>query len=234
MPLPFISIETFKAIEGFAVLDPPSWTRLEPQSSSGDPRPGVEARVHDPLWLLGRQWQLGEFEGEDAGTPLTVRVVTRTVAVDRWAAADDDEVRVLDRSEQDLLEPRVEREPGGAGSLGPGLRPRAEAGAALLAVLDELGLTAHRDAVIANCPLDLDPAHHPGGGQAALDPAWQRLVRLLGGRGDTADGEVACRAFEVAADDLPGWLVPADAADEAALRGALGDWAAWYRAEVNR
>ena len=97
MPLPFISIETFKAVEAFAVLDPPSWTRLEPQSSSGDPRPGVEARVHDPLWLLGRQWQLGEFEGEDAGTPLTVRVVTRTVAVDRWAAGDDDEVRVLDR-----------------------------------------------------------------------------------------------------------------------------------------
>src|SRR6476469_218145 len=120
MPLPFISIETFKAVEAFAVLDPPSWTRLEPQSSSGDPRPGIEARVHDPLWLLARQWQLGEFEGEDAGTPLTVRVVTRTSAIDRWAPGDEAQGRAFSRERQDLLEPLVEREPVAVAS--PGLR----------------------------------------------------------------------------------------------------------------
>ena len=87
--------------------------------------------------------------------------------------------------------------------------------------------------MIAHCPLDLDPAHHPGGGQAALDPAWQRLVRLLGGRDDVADGEVACLAIEAAGAGLPAWLVPADADDEAALRGALTDWTTWYRAEVS-
>ena len=134
--------------------EPPSWTRLEPQSYSGDPRPGIEARVHDPLWLLGRQWQLGEFEGEDAGTPLTVRVVTRTVAIDRWAPGDEGEARALDRERQDLLEPLVEREPVAADGLGPGLRPRAEAAAALLAALDDAGLGAHRAAFADNCPLD--------------------------------------------------------------------------------
>ena len=80
MPFDFISKEKFAVVEAMAFLEPPSWTRLEPQSATGDPRPGIEARVHDPLWLMGRQWQLGEFAGEDAGTPLTVRVVTRTVA----------------------------------------------------------------------------------------------------------------------------------------------------------
>ena len=57
----------------------PSWTRLEPQSVSGDPRPGLEARVHDPLWLLCRQWQLGELEGEDAGSPVGVELDRKSV-----------------------------------------------------------------------------------------------------------------------------------------------------------
>ena len=30
--------------------------------------------THDPLWLLARQWQTGEFQGEDAGTPVLARV----------------------------------------------------------------------------------------------------------------------------------------------------------------
>ncbi|MGW3819770.1 hypothetical protein [Streptomyces sp. NPDC005046] len=42
-------------------------TRLEPAG----PAPLAEvlaARLHDPLWLLARQWQVGEWLGEDAGT----------------------------------------------------------------------------------------------------------------------------------------------------------------------
>ena len=231
MPLPFITTDVFAAIKSFALLDPPSWTRLEPQSSSGDPRPGIEARVHDPLWLLARQWQLGEFEGEDAGTPLTVRVVTNTVAIDRWAPGDTGDVQMLSRVQQDLLEPLVEREPVSAGNAGPGLRARAEAGAALLASFDDGGPSSHRDSIIAACPLDVDPAHHPDGGHAALDPAWVRLVRLLGGR--AADGELLCAAVEAAGGDLPPFLVPVDAAEGEALKEKLASWAAWYRAEVS-
>src|SRR5205823_7214354 len=26
--------------------------------------------VHDPLWMLARQWQLGEFAGDDVGSPV--------------------------------------------------------------------------------------------------------------------------------------------------------------------
>src|SRR5438034_8330011 len=127
MPPDFISTNRFTDFEAFALAAPPTLTRLEPQSTAGDPRPGVEARVHDPLWFLGRQWQLGEFEGEDAGTPLTVRVVTRTVAIDRWASGDTGPAREFGRERQELLEPLVEREPIAAG--GPGLRARAESAA---------------------------------------------------------------------------------------------------------
>ena len=50
-----------------------SWNRLEPRTRSPSLL-GIEARIHDPLWLLARQWQFGEFLGEDAGSPVSVRV----------------------------------------------------------------------------------------------------------------------------------------------------------------
>lgn len=50
-----------------------SWTRLEPRTRS-ETLPGLEARIHDPLWMLTRQWQFGEFRAEDAGSPISVRV----------------------------------------------------------------------------------------------------------------------------------------------------------------
>src|SRR3954451_25028970 len=138
MAFDFLSNAKYTAVPAFALAKPPSWTRLEPQSAAGDPRPGIEARLHDPLWLLGRQWQLGEFEGEDAGTPITVRAVTRTVAVDRWAAGAAAQGRAFGRGARDLLEPLVEAEPIVATT--PGLRARAEAAAVLLSALDDAGL----------------------------------------------------------------------------------------------
>jgi hypothetical protein len=48
-------------------------TRLEP----GGPSPLGEvlaARVYDPLWLLARQWQVGEWYGEDAGTAIDAQL----------------------------------------------------------------------------------------------------------------------------------------------------------------
>lgn len=55
---------------------PPSvtnWWRLEARAR--DPRlaDALEARIADPLWLLGRQWQTGEFQGTDGGTPVNAR-----------------------------------------------------------------------------------------------------------------------------------------------------------------
>lgn len=46
-----------------------TWLRLEPRCRRADIDAGLQARVHDPLWLLGRQWQVGEFQGSDAGSP---------------------------------------------------------------------------------------------------------------------------------------------------------------------
>jgi hypothetical protein len=49
-----------------------NWTRLEPQCSDADIGASSNARLFDPLWLMTRQWQLGEFQAEDAGSPVQV------------------------------------------------------------------------------------------------------------------------------------------------------------------
>ena len=45
-------------------------SRLEPRRPGGDLDDGFRARVADPLWFLGRQWQMGEHQGEDAASPV--------------------------------------------------------------------------------------------------------------------------------------------------------------------
>jgi len=47
------------------------WNRVEGRPRTTDFAKALAAEVRDPLWLLARQWQLGEFLGEDAGSPAT-------------------------------------------------------------------------------------------------------------------------------------------------------------------
>jgi hypothetical protein len=57
----------------FAFKPDPSattWSRLDPMPTSDDVSLGLQAPVADPLWMLARQWQFNEFQGEDAGSPI--------------------------------------------------------------------------------------------------------------------------------------------------------------------
>ena len=54
-------------------------------------RDAMRARVHDPVWFLGRQWQLGEHRGRDAASPALVHLtVTETPVAGRSAAPEED------------------------------------------------------------------------------------------------------------------------------------------------
>ncbi len=49
-----------------------AWLRIEPRCRSNYFGPGVSARTADALWMLTRQWQVGEFMGDDAASPISV------------------------------------------------------------------------------------------------------------------------------------------------------------------
>ena len=62
-----------------------TWTRLEPQPRDASMERSLQAQVRDPLWLLARQWQVGEFLGDDAGSPIhaTIAAEMRTITTYR-------------------------------------------------------------------------------------------------------------------------------------------------------
>lgn len=47
------------------------WNRLEGRPRTTDFGRALRVEVRDPLWMLARQWQLGEFRGTDGGSPVT-------------------------------------------------------------------------------------------------------------------------------------------------------------------
>jgi hypothetical protein len=62
---------------------PVEWMRrLEPVPPYGDLERGFRQEVADPLWMLARQWQLGEHAGEDAGSPAGVTMSVSHVPIE--------------------------------------------------------------------------------------------------------------------------------------------------------
>ena len=61
------------------------WNRLEGRARREEFNRSLRAEVRDPLWMLTRQWQLGEFKGEDAGSAAKVRVQIDAARLDRFA-----------------------------------------------------------------------------------------------------------------------------------------------------
>src|SRR2546430_16239277 len=62
-----------------------TWNRLEGRPRSHDFDRSLRAEVRDALWMLCRQWQLGEFKGEDAGSAVLAKTQVSISRVDRFA-----------------------------------------------------------------------------------------------------------------------------------------------------
>jgi hypothetical protein len=84
------------------------WNRLEGRPRADKFDRALRAEVRDALWLLTRQWQMGEFRGDDAGSPILTRVRLETTPLRKYQAADGP-VEPFDDGVP--LEARVERMP---------------------------------------------------------------------------------------------------------------------------
>ncbi len=73
-----------------------TWNRLEPQPRDASMQVSLQAQIRDPLWMLARQWQIGEFLGTDAGSPIhaTLGVEMRTVTTYRPGTNDASTVAI--------------------------------------------------------------------------------------------------------------------------------------------
>lgn len=87
------------------------WQRLEPRARTDDFTLSIQAQVRDPLWMLARQWQFGEFQGDDAGSPVNATIRTRVTPVTHVRMGDGSSTAALQEgSSVAPLEAIVERE----------------------------------------------------------------------------------------------------------------------------
>lgn len=85
------------------------WERLEPIARDEDMQGTLRGELADPLWLLTRQRQFGEFAGEDAGSPVEVALEYEQDRVNRVGVGES--VDPYDPAADPPLETLVEREP---------------------------------------------------------------------------------------------------------------------------
>jgi hypothetical protein len=78
------------------------WEKIRPIPSSNDIAEALRCEIHDPLWLLARQWQLGEFKAEDAGMAAFSHIITASTPLQRFKGAGQNVASPYQAEEQPL------------------------------------------------------------------------------------------------------------------------------------
>ena len=90
MPSEYIAIEEIEPVLDNKVLMPSitMWNRLEGRPRTANFDRALKAEIRDALFMLAKQWQMGEFEGDDAGSPIFTKVHMETTQLNKYKAAD--------------------------------------------------------------------------------------------------------------------------------------------------
>ena len=194
-------------------------TRLETLPTAISMKTGLQAPLADPLWLLARQWQFNEFQGEDAGTPLKLRFAVHSTRIDAFRSGTDAQQQPWQALDAVPLETRVEAEP--VWATHP--RLRGEAGLHLL----RMSPPALRNALRQHYALAL-PA--PADIEAVADQAGLLWSQLFNQRTVDASALRADLQPLLVDDVLTG--IPAALGNDAATQALLQTWLDWYDALV--
>jgi hypothetical protein len=207
-----------------------TWQRLEPRSTD-DIAIGLQGRVHDPLWLLARQWQLGEFSGEDAGSPVLAHLQGDAFGLTRYLPGQLPANGIGVGSPIDIsrepLETLVEKEPAVRG-VAPDLRFAVDAGREFVRQLEAHGVGRFRGDYLNRYVL----SERAG---ADDEPALEFLELMVG---RVIDGALLYLELNTALRSPNGVgrlpklpAIPLD--DQDAVRKAAESWLAWYDSQVN-
>lgn len=133
------------------------WNRLEGRPRKEDFGRTLRAEVRDPLWMLCRQWQFGEFKGEDAGSAIQSKVQLNTTRINRYAArkgsafAYDDSLPLETKVEREAIFSEIKR------SKTVDLFIRVQMGRHWLKLLKQFTVNDYRDEYLDEYAFD-DPA----------------------------------------------------------------------------
>jgi len=108
VPTSFTIENIARVLQERAVPSVTAWNRIEGRPRTTDFSRALRAEVRDALWMLARQWQLGELQADDAGSPIRARARVTTTTLSRYQPAAQP-AGLLDRGVP--LEAQVECQP---------------------------------------------------------------------------------------------------------------------------
>lgn len=193
------------------------WSRLEPLPTADDVSLGLQAPVADPLWMLARQWQFNELQGEDAGSPVGAQLRVQGVPMARLVHPTGAVPDLALPPGAPPIEALVEQER----VLAAHPKLNAQAGQHLMRMLRAAGQAAAIDALVGAYRAAIaDPA------DAAADNAGFVWHQLLDGRAIDAQ-RLAADFGPVAADDAQADAFVAALGLAAPVRAVLQQWHVW-------
>jgi hypothetical protein len=183
-----------------------TWTRIEPDIQTGDPQVdlarGIAAEMADPLWLLGRQWQMGEWQGEDSGSPVTAQISASSFAIDQLTIG----TRTLPFTAAGTATDELVEHDGGRADL----TMRAAGGRTFLDVLAEHQVAAYQAAAKSTF------GFAPTDASSVLDRVMTTAV---------VDGD---RVLAAANSGKIAQALGVSNSDSKNFNAAVKDWIAWY------
>lgn len=191
-----------------------TWRRLEP-SNRDEALTSLAARVADPLWMIARQWQIGELTGSDTASPVLARLAVDRTPITAWMPESGSEWTPYEPGQPveqvvDTVTPSI------------GLADRARAGRHFLRLLGAELTSRYAERFRNAFPLPAFSAEEA----VRSDEAGLRWSRLLAGR--AIDGAALRTALGPVSDvTLPPEPV-ANPADETALRATATAFADWW------
>jgi hypothetical protein len=202
-----------------------SWVRLEPRCRDDDLNEAVHARIYDPLWMLARQWQAAEFQGEDTGSPVLARWRADSAPITRYYAGAIKKDTNVSAPRYDAkampLEALVERQPLRTPTNQGSLRLAVESGMHFLRMLDAQPVSrSYRPDFLSRFAL-LPPTDAE---RTGVDAETLSYWKLMAAR--ALDGRRLVAAFRDAAGKripIPATL-PIAPGDKAEIDGAINDW----------
>uniref|UniRef100_A0A942T4T6 Uncharacterized protein n=1 Tax=Neobacillus citreus TaxID=2833578 RepID=A0A942T4T6_9BACI len=215
-----------------------TWTRLEPRSRSEAIQASLQARVYDPLWMLARQWQFGEFQGEDNGSPVAVQLQAEQSQLSLFSPGRPQRLPIkTDASPYDStllpLETMVEREKGSVASTDH-FRNQVESGLHFIRLLGVTLGMKYRTKYLDAYPIDPLTTEQRQG----MDADSIRYHDVFARR--TVNGSRLYTDMKKGMDTSTGILkkLPAqpliDPADQAQVIKLATEWLSWYESLVSR
>jgi hypothetical protein len=204
------------------------WNRLEGRPRTANFERAMQAEVRDALWMLSKQWQIGEFIGDDAGSPVLARAELATTRLTKYQAGS---AAAEPFDETVPLEAKVERQPV---QFVRRERPisldiRLSMGRRWLRQVDAVG-PGLKQAYIDNYEIAAPDPNTPADADICAHSAvWQHVAAVAGRHMDGyalyehMQGKPAAAVYDgIGAADTP--------AKRAALETLVNQWLAWFKA----